>query len=644
VEKSNREQISDILAYANKRGIVIPADLLLDISQADTVDIINAIKFKMALKPEDLPVYTMREPGAVPPPILDGMVLASKGWVPFPQSGLYVGGSGTNNHSLLTNLAFAVAGHTGFQGQFTILDTLGALANGAGVLTNNGVGVLSWAAAGITDHSALSNLTYAAAGHTGFEPADATIVKTGNANWIDLTDGGATTLHSHAAPAGMGDVIDSGIVVGQLTKGVTDSKHIIAAAIIPPVTNILTLTNAAASTLALAITGTKTLTLTSTGDFNLTVPATGTAALLGTANVFTVQQMVDGTADDHQLIVQAHSTQTSNIMEIQKSDATIWGGFDQLGRVFSYAGTSTTNFFAAAGGNATTAGLYNIGIGNLALAALTTSAAIDNVCTGYLSGRYITVGYGNCAIGSFTLNGATGTGITHNMAIGAYSLYSNTGHGNVGVGRYSLFSQTSGDYNIGIGYNSSQSQTTGDYNTTIGAYAGSGAGARNNNVVIGAFTGQGLTTGSSNVLLGYYAGRYTAALSNLLIIDNQDRTNAATEVTNAIIYGVMAATPAAQTLALNAVVSISDGLIVNEGGLATCDFRVESDTYDALFVDASANSIEIMHNTAGLIGHYGVAPVAQHAHIADATGAADVITTCNHILSVLEEYGLLAAA
>jgi hypothetical protein len=125
-----------------------------------------------------------------------------------------------------------------------------------------------------------------------YEPADATIVKTGQANWIDLTDGGATTLHSHAG--GSGDVIDSGVVVGQLTKGVTDSKHITAAAIIPPASNILTLTNAAASTLALAITAGKTLTLTSTDDFNLTIPATGTAALLGTANVFTAVQQVSG--------------------------------------------------------------------------------------------------------------------------------------------------------------------------------------------------------------------------------------------------------------------------------------------------------------------------------------------------------------
>ena len=46
-----------------------------------------------------------------------------------------------------------------------------------------------------------------------------------------------------------------------------------------------------------AVTDTKTLTLTSAGDYNLTVPATGTAALLGTANVFTQRQTITATAD-----------------------------------------------------------------------------------------------------------------------------------------------------------------------------------------------------------------------------------------------------------------------------------------------------------------------------------------------------------
>ena len=206
--------------------------------------------------------------------------------------------------------SFAAAVHTHpYQPIATILTTLSALANGAGWLENNGAGVLSWTTppthAAVTlanpDHglglagqvltlgtpstlTAVTTNAVTTSTHThavtGFEPIDATIVRTGQANWIDLTDGGATTLHTHAAPAGMGDVLDSGIVVGQLTKGITDSKHITAAAIIPPTSNILTLTNAAASTLALAITAGKTLTLTSTGDYNLTVPASGTAALM----------------------------------------------------------------------------------------------------------------------------------------------------------------------------------------------------------------------------------------------------------------------------------------------------------------------------------------------------------------------------
>jgi hypothetical protein len=172
-----------------------------------------------------------------------------------------------------------------------------------------------------------------------YEPADATIVKTGNANWIDLTDSGATTLHSHSAPAGMGDVLDSGIVVGQLTKGVTDSKHITAAAIIPPASNILTLTNAAASTLGLAITAGKTLTLTSTGDFNLTVPATGTAALLATANVFTTNQKINCNSTTALLVEQTGVN--NNVLVVDTTNGRVGIGKGSPDTRFHILGTST---------------------------------------------------------------------------------------------------------------------------------------------------------------------------------------------------------------------------------------------------------------------------------------------------------------
>lgn len=50
------------------------------------------------------------------------------------------------------------------------------------VLTTNGAGQLSWAtsASGVTDHALLSHLTYATAGHTGFEQSGAATTAVAN--------------------------------------------------------------------------------------------------------------------------------------------------------------------------------------------------------------------------------------------------------------------------------------------------------------------------------------------------------------------------------------------------------------------------------------------------------------------------------
>jgi len=77
----------------------------------------------------------------------------------------------------------------------------------------------------------------------------------------------------------------------------------ISGALIPPVTNVLTLTNTHAATLDLHIEAGKILTLLSADTFTLTVPATGTAALLGTANAFTAAQTILTDATATQLAV-----------------------------------------------------------------------------------------------------------------------------------------------------------------------------------------------------------------------------------------------------------------------------------------------------------------------------------------------------
>jgi hypothetical protein len=68
-------------------------------------------------------------------------------------------------------------------------------------------------------------------------------------------------------------------------------------------------------------------------------------------------------------------------------------------------------------------------------------------------------------------------------------------------------------------------------------------------------------------------------------------------------------------------------------------------------IDASAVGVHHELNIGGLIkghiaaaltlGFFGTAPAIQHAHIADAAGGTEIVTI-NHILEVLESYGLLA--
>jgi len=319
--------------------------------------------------------------------------------------------------------------------------------------------------AGVTDHSALSNLTYALSGHTGFEPT------------ITILD-----------PA----------------KGGTGVNN---------------------------------------GAFNLTVPATGTAALgTGTLNHIAYWSGTNSLTGNALLtyalgaspnfllqsdnaariagVFKAAVSQTANILEIQKSDGTLYGGFDSQGRVRSYGGAGiTSNFFSGASGNATLTGIENTGIGGSCLIALTTGTA--------------NFGFGASALRVLT-----------------------EGQGNLGIGNASGRFLTTGNYNVYLGSSAGKQNVTGSNNVNIGQNSGLGvsANSHSNNVFIGVSSGRGITTGGSNIFLGYFAGWKQTSLSNLLIIDNQARADAATEITNSIIYGVMAATPAAQTLNLNAMV------------------------------------------------------------------------------------------
>ena len=194
---------------------------------------------------------------------------------------------------------------------------------------------------------------------------------------------------------------------------------------------------------------------------------------------------VNGISDQVQTTIQAHSSQTANILEIQKSDTSVLAGFDERGILFSDGGINT-----------------------------------DSVYIGKNAGN---IGHTNATL-------------------------------NVGIGTSALSSVTTGDGSVAIGSQAGEAIDVGRFNTLYGHQAG-----------------LNLTSGDQNIFLGSRAGLRQTTADNLLIIDNQSRANVATELTNSILYGVMAAAPADQTLRINANTHVAGEV---EAGGAVPKFKI----------------------------------------------------------------------
>ena len=133
-----------------------------------------------------------------------------------------------------------------------------------------------------------------------------------NAGWVDAPHDGNTYGRKNGAWT---TITAGGGTWGSITGTLSNQTDLQAALdakqnslTFPPAANLggTGIANAAGSTLTLGaaatITGGGTVAL---GGFTLTVPATGTAALLATANVFTAGQVVDLSANEIGLRVQA---------------------------------------------------------------------------------------------------------------------------------------------------------------------------------------------------------------------------------------------------------------------------------------------------------------------------------------------------
>lgn len=301
---------------------------------------------------------------------------------------------------------------------------------------------------------------------------------------------------------------------------------------------------------------------TLTADRTITVPdASGTIGLLELAQTWTAAQILAGSANTIQAIIKAFSTQTADLLEFQKSDGTLWGGANPYGSLFSFGrGAITSNLVMGrtAATQSTITGTKNTIIGEQADIYLT--SGINNTFSGYHAGWANTTAQYNAGFGANAMSGTYPLTGSQNTAMGSSAfLVLKDGHDNTALGHQAGSSLTSGNFNMLIGRNSFASLVTGSWNTGIGAYTGNNS------------------TGNANIFIGYQAGYYETG-SSTFIVDSGSSGTEAGDRTTALLYGLMNAAPASQTLNVN--------------GLLT-----------ALMTDAVTNTAPVIqaiaHNTSG---------------------------------------------
>jgi len=155
-------------------------------------------------------------------------------------------------------------------------------------------------------------------------------------------------------------------------------------------------------------------------------------------------------------------------------------------------------------------------------------------------------------------------GDTHTTALGVNALNSTTtGDANTALGHNVLTACTNGNYNSGFGVSALEGATSGNQNTGVGTYSMQSLTTGENNTGVGTSALISVVSGSGNVAIGATAGYYETG-SNTFYVDNQTRTDEATGQASSLLYGTFNATPASQTLAINAG-AVSVGSATSQG-------------------------------------------------------------------------------
>ena len=139
----------------------------------------------------------------------------------------------------------------------------------------------------------------------------------------------------------------------------------------------------------------------------------------------------------------------------------------------------------------------NLAIGYRAMLGGANYTGKDNIGIGYMAMNAITTGYDNVTVGTSSMNVNT-TG-SNNVAMGSRALFLNTtGGANTAIGFYTLYNNSTGQYNTGVGLNALNYNETGSFNTAVGYGAGpvSGSTALQNTTGIG----YGATVSADNTI------------------------------------------------------------------------------------------------------------------------------------------------
>jgi hypothetical protein len=351
-----------------------------------------------------------------------------------------------------------------------------------------------------------------------------------------------------------------------------------------------------------AVTNTKTLTLTSTDNFNLTVPATGTAALLATANVFTTNQKINCNSTTALFVEQ--DGVCDNVFIVDTTNAAIGIGIaPNVSQVLTLQKNFTDGTTANIVGIANSVTLTNNADTTKSLRALVftcTSSGSGGASTGNtvaLSGDI----YNSQTVGTW----ASATGIS--LAI----RNTNVSIIGAGVGYQHIFIlSNAGNVTSGKDFNARAPSvtSTGKITTHYGYYAEN--------------LGQALTTNSYALYIanqtGSVTGNYAIDVIGGLVVFNDggdavsDLTIEGDTATNLFVADVSADSIRIGTTTAGAIAEFdATEITFNETGLSTLDFRVESDNQaNALFVDASADAVGINEPTPTAYLHLGAGTAA----------------------------------